>query len=100
MFWIKKKNYCIIAVINPWTDIPMRLENMGYLNSDYCYISNMYDNIDSFFSLQDSFKYILARNSKNTYIRFSIITLVVKYRFLSCNFFLKYDILDAWKKLI
>ncbi len=70
----KEKNFCIIAVINPWTDIPMRLENIGYLNSDYCYISNMYDNIDSFSkSLKDCFKYILARNSKNTYIRFSII---------------------------
>lgn len=68
----KEKYFCVIAVINPWTDIAMRLENMGYSHTDYCYISNMYDNINIFSeSLMGSYKYRLAVNNRN--IKFSVV---------------------------
>lgn len=70
----RKKYFCIIAVINPWTDIPLRLGIQGYLETDYCYISNIHENINTFSkTLKNYYKYNLPDCNKNTIIRFSII---------------------------
>ncbi len=69
-----KQYYCVIAVINPFTDIPLRLKKHEYLNTDYYYISNIYENMDNFAkNLKKPYKYMLAKNHNIGYIKFSVI---------------------------
>lgn len=70
----RKQYYCIIAVINPFTDIPLRLKKQEYLNIDYYYISNICADMENFSkNLKKTDKYKLVENSNNGYIKFSVI---------------------------
>lgn len=70
----KKQYYCIIAVINPFTDILLHLKRQEYLNTDYCYISNIYTDMENFAkNLKNPNKYRLLEKRNAGYIKFSVI---------------------------
>lgn len=69
-----KQYFCIIAVINPYTDIPLRLSMQGYTEADYCYINNIHESSYNFSrSLNNFKKYCPTKNYKNKNIRFSVV---------------------------
>lgn len=67
------KYYCIISIINPWTDVEQNLRMLGYTEKDYFYVTKNYEKIEHIESKLELQKNYIINSKKEMNVKFSVI---------------------------